>query len=179
MSYDKTYVGTTGSQTQGVGTVSGAGGNTKYDPKQGNDVVIGSTGNDLIIGGQGSDYLFGGAGKDVFEFTKVANAGDHDYIDDFKLELGDTLKIWNGASIVGARADYLDEQTMNGQSLHNDGKAYDVTLRLQVTDGNKSFTYEVTLMDVVKNQTWSADQFEAYLSTLGYNGGLDFGPPAL
>ena len=100
--YEDVYVGSSGSQQQGVGTVSGAGGDTKYDPKQGNDVVIGSTGNDLLIGGQGSDYLFGGAGKDVFEFTKVANAGDHDYIDDFKLGLGDTLKIWNGASIVGA-----------------------------------------------------------------------------
>ena len=172
--YEDVYVGSGGSQQQGVGTVSGAGGDTKYDPKQGNDVVIGSTGNDLLIGGQGSDYLFGGAGKDVFEFTKAAFAGDHDYIDDFKLDLGDTLKIWNGATIVGAEAAFLSEQTMNGQSLHNDAKVYDLTLTLQVNDGDKMFTYEVTLMDVIKNKTFSADQFEAYLETLGYSGGIDF-----
>lgn len=172
--YEDVFVGGDGTSTQGVGTVSGAGGDTKYDSKRGDDVIIGSTGNDLLIGGQGSDYLFGGAGADVFEFSKFATVGDHDYITDFNLALGDTLKIWNGATIIDATAAFLPEQSMNGRSLFNDARVYDLTLTLQVNDGAKSFTYEVTLMDVIKNQTFSADQYESYLSSLGYNGGIEF-----
>jgi hypothetical protein len=29
-------------------------------------------------------------------------------------------------------------------------------------------------MDVIKNQTWSANEFNSYLNTLGYSGGIDF-----
>lgn len=165
-------LGTAASNTQTA--PSGNGTNYKFDAKGGDDVVKGSTGNDILIGGAGSDYLFGGTGSDVFEFSKFANAGDHDYVVDFNNALGDSLRIFNGATIVGATAEKLGETVMNGQSLANDANVYDLTLTLQVTDGNKSFQYEVTLMDVIKNTTWSADQFEAYLSTLGYNGGITF-----
>jgi Ca2+-binding RTX toxin-like protein len=42
----------------------------------GNDTVLGSTGNDSIAGGIGSDRLAGGAGRDVFDFDRLADAGD-------------------------------------------------------------------------------------------------------
>jgi Ca2+-binding RTX toxin-like protein len=165
--------GTTGNDT--LKAPSGAGQNNKYDGKQGNDVIIASTGDDLLIGGDGSDYLFGGQGADTFEFSKFAHAGDTDYVTDFNLSLGDSLKLGAGTTITGAAASYLSAQEFNGQSLHNDANVYDLTLTLHVDDGVKSFDYTVTLMDVIKNQTFSADQFNSYLNTLGYSGGIDFG----
>lgn len=153
---------------------SGNGTDYKYDAKGGNDIVIASTGDDLIIGGSGSDFLFGGQGSDTFQFSKFAAATDHDYIVDFNHALGDELQVFNGATIVGAVASKLTTTTMNGRSLANDLNVYDLTLTLHVVDGAKEFDYQVTLMDVIKNTTWSADQFEAYLGTIGYTGEIAF-----
>lgn len=152
---------------------SGDGTDYKYDAKGGDDIVIASTGDDLIIGGAGSDYLFGGAGADTFEFSKFALASDHDYIVDFSLNT-DVLKVFNGATITGAVASKLTDTTMNGKSLANDLNVYDLTLTLHVVDGAKVFDYNVTLMDVIKNTTFSADAFEAYLHTVGYSGDITF-----
>lgn len=164
-----------GSSTANTQTApSGNGTDYKYDAKGGDDVVIASTGDDLIIGGAGSDFLFGGLGADTFQFSKFANSGDHDYIVDFNRDLGDNLQIFNGATITGAVASKLAETTMNGHGLANDANVYDLTLTLHVTDGAKSFDYQVTLMDVIKNKTWSADAFDAYLGTLGYTGDIVF-----
>jgi Ca2+-binding RTX toxin-like protein len=164
-------LGTSG--TNSLNAVDGTGTDTKYDAKSGNDVVIASTGDDLVIGGAGSDYLFGGTGKDTFEFSKFAYAGDHDYIVDFSLNT-DVLKVFNGATITSAVASKLADTTMNGKSLYNDANVYDLTLTLHVADGAKSFDYNVTLMDVIKNTTYSADAFEAYLHTVGYAGEITF-----
>jgi Ca2+-binding RTX toxin-like protein len=165
-------LGTAGNDT--LTAPSGDGTDYKYDAKGGNDVVIGSTGDDLLIGGAGSDYLFGGLGKDTFEFSKFANAGDTDYIVDFKLELGDVLKVFNGATITGATAEFSSMTEFNGRTLANDPKVYDLTLDISVVDGAKNFTYTVTLMDVLKNQTYSAAEFNNYLHSLGYSGDIVF-----
>jgi Ca2+-binding RTX toxin-like protein len=164
-------LGTSGADTQTA--PSGNGTDYKYDAKGGNDVVVASTGDDLIIGGPGSDYLFGGSGADTFEFSKFANASDHDYIVDFSLGT-DVLKVFNGATITNAVASKLSETTMNGHTLANDSNVYDLTLTLHVSDGAKSFDYDVTLMDVIKNKTYSADAFTAYLHTVGYAGDIHF-----
>lgn len=171
-------VGTNSGET--LTAPSGAGENTKYDAKGGNDVVIGSTGNDLIIGGSGSDYLFGGAGKDTFEFGKAAFAGDTDYVIDFALNV-DALKFSNdggGTKIVGANAVFFEGTEFNGRTLANDSKVYDLVLTLETTDKGQTFQYTVTLMDVIKNQTFSADQFEAYLASIGQSVEITFGSAA-
>jgi Ca2+-binding RTX toxin-like protein len=168
-------VGSTNSDT--IAAPNGAGGSYKYDGKAGNDVLKASTGNDILVGGQGSDFLFGGQGSDNFQFSKAAYAGDHDYIVDFQMGV-DTLSIFNGASIKAANYFMDGATTMNGQGLANDSKVFDVLLTLHVEDGAKSFDYQVTLLDVVKNTTWSASQVNDYLHTLGFTGTMQYGAPA-
>lgn len=168
-----TVTGTNSNNTLSAGNGSGA--DTKYDGKAGDDIIKGSTGNDLIIGGAGSDYLFGGLGADTFQFSKFANAGDRDWVVDFNLALGDKLEIFNGATIIAADAAKLGNTSHLGQNLVNDANVWDLTLTLRVVDGAKDFTYQVTLLDVIKNQTWSASEMNAYLQSLGYTGGINFG----
>ena len=159
-----TVDGAPGSQT--ITAPSGNGTSYKYDGKAGNDVIKGSTGNDIVIGGAGSD----------FQFNKFANSGDHDYVVDFAMGV-DTLSIFNGATIKAANYFHDTTGSMNGQGLANDAKVFDLLLTLHVVDGAKEFDYQVTLLDVVKNTTWSANQVEDFLESLGYFGGLVFGEP--
>ncbi|GBH32192.1 hypothetical protein [Sphingobium xenophagum] len=168
-----TVIGTNTGET--LTANNGSGTNTKYDGKGGDDIIKGSTGNDLIIGGAGSDYMFGGLGADTFQFSKFANNGDHDWVVDFNLALGDKLDIFNGATIVAANAAKLGDSTHLGQDLVNDANVWDLTLTLRVVDGEKNFDYQVTLLDVIKNQTWSASEMNVYLESLGYTGGISFG----
>ncbi len=150
-----------------LSATSGAGADYKYDGKAGNDVIVGSTGNDLILGGKGSDVLFGGAGEDTFKFDKFANAGDHDIITDFHVEakagVQDHFVLGDGVKITGLSYGYFADNSANGVGLANDSKTMDATLTLTVMDGDKHFDYTVTLLDVIKNSTWSLDAFKDYL----------------
>lgn len=145
---------------------TGDGTDYKYDAKGGNDIVIASTGDDLLIGGSGSDVLFGGAGKDTFLFDKFAASGDVDIITDFHIGQ-DTLLVKNGASIIGLDYGFFGDTTANGYNLSNDSKVMDAKLTLQIDDGDKHFTQEVILLDVIKNSGWSLDQFKQAIGWTG------------
>ncbi len=150
-----------------------AGTNSKLEGKAGNDQLIGSNGDDLILGGHGSDVLFGGAGEDTFVFDKFAKAGDVDFVDDFKFGV-DSLKFGEGVTILGASASLKGAGIdFNGIDLHNDAKAYDLKLTLQIVDGDKTFTQEVYLVDALKNAGWHADDFEAYLKGINHGEAVD------
>lgn len=164
--------GTAGADT--LVAPSGNGTDRVFDAGAGNDVILGSTGNDLLIGGAGSDYLFGGAQADTFRFTSVAAAGDRDYVLDFNAGLGDRIELFDNVTIQAATYGNLSEQVLGDRSLFNDGKVFDAVLTLRVEDGTRSFDYQVTLLDVVKNRGWSADQFEDYLRGLGFDGQLSY-----
>jgi Ca2+-binding RTX toxin-like protein len=156
--------------TQGE-TLSGHQGvDTKIDGKQGDDIIKGSNGNDLILGGQGSDVLFGGLGQDTFMFTKFSSAGDTDYVIDW--ELGrDLLAFGDGVSIKAANI--VDAgSSFNGVGLANDAKVLDLMLTLHVEDGGKSYDFQVTLVDSLKNTGWHETQVEAYLAQFGFQGDI-------
>ena len=147
---------------------------TKIDGKQGNDVIKGSNGNDLLLGSAGSDVMFGGAGTDTFAFTKFSGEGDTDYVIDW--ELGrDILSLDDGVTIASAQVTNAGT-SFNGVGLANDTKVLDLLLTLHVEDGARSYDFEVTVVDGLKNMGWHADQVEAYLATFGFQGSIETVP---
>lgn len=53
--------------------------------------------NDVLFGGGGSNNLFGGPGADEFQFTRTSK---NDYVGDFSIAQGDTLKFFNTGGAV-------------------------------------------------------------------------------
>jgi Ca2+-binding RTX toxin-like protein len=156
-------------------TLSGIQNNdTKLDGKQGNDVIKGANGDDLLLGSAGSDVMFGGTGTDTFGFTKFSGPGDTDFVIDW--ELGRDLLSF-GAGVTIAAAHVTDAGTaFNGVGLANDPKVLDLLLTLHVEDGGRSYDFEVTLVDGLKNTGWHADQVEAHLATFGFQGSIETVP---
>jgi Ca2+-binding RTX toxin-like protein len=169
-----------GSQNDTLRGIQGT--DTKIDGKQGNDLIKGSNGDDLLLGSKGSDVLFGGAGTDTFEFTKFSDPGDTDYVIDW--ELGrDLLSLGEGVTIEGAQVTNAGN-SFNGVGLANDPKVLDLLLTLHVEDfevrngleNERSYEFEVNLVDGLKNTGWHADQVEAYLATFDFIGGIETVP---
>lgn len=57
--------------------MKGLGGNDTMDGFGGKDRIWGGDGNDFLHGGAGADKIVGGAGADTFDFSSMADAGDH------------------------------------------------------------------------------------------------------
>jgi subtilisin-like proprotein convertase family protein len=59
----------------------------------GNDIVYGNGADNVIFGGRGADQLWGGGGNDIFDYDRMADAGDviHDFAAGDKIDIRDVL----------------------------------------------------------------------------------------
>ncbi len=75
----------------------------------GNDTVYGNDAGNVIFGGRGADQLWGGGGDDIFDYDRIADAGDviHDFAAGDKIDIRDvltdvgTMELW-GWELVNA-----------------------------------------------------------------------------
>jgi subtilisin-like proprotein convertase family protein len=75
----------------------------------GNDTVYGNGAANVVFGGRGADQLWGGGGNDIFDYDRIADAGDviHDFASGDKIDIRDllvdvgTMEIW-GQDVVNA-----------------------------------------------------------------------------
>lgn len=59
----------------------------------GNDIVYGNAAANVIFGGRGADHLWGGGGNDIFDYDRIADAGDviYDFAAGDKIDIRDLL----------------------------------------------------------------------------------------
>jgi RTX calcium-binding nonapeptide repeat (4 copies) len=155
---------------QGVDDILvGGSADDKISGRSGDDLLNGGGGQDIIEGGKGSDVLRGGTGADSFVWSAGhITGGGIDYVTDFSLSAGDTLKFLDSEGqvfeVVSVMLTKLLETEFNGHNLHNNvltGTDIVFTVYNALTDK----TQEIALLDA-----WSAgsnDEWVDYLATLG------------
>ena len=156
-------------------TILGGRGNDTLQGQSGDDYLSGGRGNDVLIGGQGSDVMAGGLDADIFSFSAghVGN-GAIDWITDFSLSTGDTLRFLASASggiqITNVDRAYVQNTSASGYDLENN-VATGTDLVFDIVNTATGQTQKIVLLDA-----WSgamASAWTQYLATLGYTDSLD------
>lgn len=154
----------------------GSKGNDIIRGQSGDDWIRAGEGNDTVVGGRGSDVVAGGTGADRFEFSAGhVTDGAVDYITDFDIRQGDTLRFANSSDtstieILSVTKGYNLETEFNGVDLRNDvTKGTDITFTIKNSDGE--------IQTVVLLDAWSgllAADWDNYLSSMGlsFSGGV-------
>lgn len=155
---------------QGVGdTLRGTSGDDKVSGLSGDDVMRGGRGDDQMIGGQGNDVMFGGVGADTFVWSAGhIGDGEVDYVADFSLRQGDSLKFLDSASadfeVLSVEIQGVEATEANGVDLRN-RQVSDNDIVFTVYNATTDSTQEIVLLDA-----WSRgmnDDWEAVLAEMG------------
>lgn len=157
----------------GADTLIGNRGNDTLNGGSGNDVLRGDRGADIVVGGSGTDVMAGGLDADTFRFSAGhINNGAVDWILDYGFTQQDTLDFRGSAGaniqIVSATRGFVQNTSANGVSLDNAAGSQD--LILEVRNTGTGAVERIVLLD--SYASGSAGQWQAYLSALGYTGGI-------
>lgn len=137
----------------------------------GDDVIYGGRGEDTIVGGQGNDVLFGGLDADTFSFSAghIGN-GETDYIADFSLNQGDTLRFLDSGNgqafeVLSIVRQYLTETMgVNGTDLRNNVET-GTDIIFSVMNSVTGAVQNIVLLDA-----WSGNlsgAWDDYLASMG------------
>lgn len=135
----------------------------------GDDYIYAGRGDDTLIGGTGSDILNGGPGADTFQWSAGhLQNGAVDYVKDFSLNAGDTLKFLDSYGqdfeVLAVVRTKLDITEFNGRDLDNN-VSHGTDVVFTVRNAADGTTQEIVLLDSWSGSLDSA--WDAYLATMG------------